>query len=244
LAVTINGLAVAYVNEWPFSFREGSEAPRGFDIDIIMECSKRLRLPPPTFREISWEEIVPMLKSGSIDIAITGLAWSPERARAGIPSEPLYTVASAAFVSRGNPLKVHSLEDIASGSYPVGTIQGALETDVARSRLAAERVIAFEDEAQLWGALDNGEVGAALFAEVAGLYYLREHPDATFELAEPFSYPELPKTMYWFTISRVGLVDRFNERIRQMKQDGSLPAILVRFGYRARHMLPAGVKVR
>jgi cystine transport system substrate-binding protein len=235
-------LSVAWVTEEPWSYKDKDGTLTGFDVAIVKECAKRLGVSDISWNEIQWKDIVAGLRDRRFHMFVTGLGYREERAAVGIPSEPLYLIASTGFVQKGNPIGAHSLDDFAGKDYRVGGIFGSMEMGMLK-RLIGDRAIGYSSEEELWPALDKGDVKAAAFAEMAGRRYLARHPEAKFEVAIPFNFPLLPKTMYFFPKGDETLKSAFDDSIREIKTDGTLTRILTGFGYPAEMALPAGTTV-
>lgn len=94
------GTSAAYA---PFEFRQGGELV-GFDIDLGQEMAKRMGL------EIKWVEIdfkgiIAALKSGRVDMLITAMTKTPERAKQIDFSEPYFDAGIVAAVPEGSKIK-------------------------------------------------------------------------------------------------------------------------------------------
>lgn len=231
-------LNAAFVSEFPFSYRDGDGALTGFDIDLLHEVARRLGV-GVEWTEIHWQDILSALEEGRFDVIVTGLAWHADRMARGLPSEPLYCVRSMGFVPRGNPADIHSVEDMARLDRPSGSIIGSLELKVMR-RVLGDKARAYVEEAEMWADLASGAIGAACFAETAGLGYIAAHPEAGIEAVDGFDFPTLPETGWFFRKEDRAMKDRVDPAIRALKDEGLLAAILARHGYPAELALPAG----
>ena len=238
-AHTRTPLSVAYVTEYPFSYVDEAGRLTGFDVAIMDEIAARMDGRALAWTEIRWHEVVPMLTARRFDVIVTGLAWHADRMAAGLPSEPLYCVRSMGFVPKGNPDRVHSVDDMLGGDYPVGSIVGSLELKTLK-RVLGPRATDFAEEPEMWRALDTGAIRAVVFAEAAGLGHLAKHRGARFEAAAPFDFPVLPETGYFFTKDDTALKAAIDGNIRAIKEEGLLARILDRFGYPSELALPPG----
>lgn len=232
-------LLVGYVSEEPFSYRDREGRLTGFDVEILEAFRRHERIGALDWHEVLWGDLERHLGSGLLHLAVTGLAWNEARAAVGEPTEPLYTVTSMAFVPKGNPERILSVDDMVGRPYRAGAIPGGLEYRVLAERLGA-RAVGYPDEDALWSALDRGDIAVGVFAEHAGLSYLKHHPEARFERADGFVFPILPKTMYFAAKGEAGLKSALDAFIRAIKRDGTLEDILVRFDYPVDSIVAAG----
>ena len=233
-------LVVGYVSEVPYSYVDEAGNLTGFDIAIVEEFAQRDGIAEVGWDEVLWGEVEQALGAGRFHMNVTGLAWNEARAAVGLPSEPLYTVTSMAFVPKGDPDRIRTIEDMAGKDFRVGAIPGGLEYAVLSERFG-DRAVGYTSEEELWPALDRGDIRVGVFAEYAGRGYLARHPDANFEMADAFEFPILPPTMYFFGQDEAQLKTAFDAYIQDIKRDGTLARILTRFGYPADSIVPVGV---
>lgn len=91
----------------PFSFRDESDNIVGFDIDIVQAIAQRLNK-SIEFKDMSFESLIPQLKTGSIQLIASGLSATPERQKNILFTKPYLS---------GNPLLVVSLKDSAINNF-------------------------------------------------------------------------------------------------------------------------------
>ena len=232
-------LNAAFVSEFPFSYRDAQGVLTGFDIDLLRDVARRIGA-KPVWTEIQWQDILGALEERRFDIIVTGLAWHADRMERGLPTEPLYCVRSMGFVAKGNPDNIRSVEDMARLDRPSGSIVGSLELKVMR-RVLGEKARGYAEEVELWSDLASGEIGAACFAETAGLGHIAAHPEQDIEAVAGFGFPVLPETGWFLREDDRALKARVDPAIRAIKEEGLLATILTRHGYPAELALPPGV---
>jgi ABC-type amino acid transport substrate-binding protein len=232
-------LEAAFITEYPYSYRDGSGALTGFDIALLEEVARRMGAPATDWTEIQWNEVLPALGQGRFEVIVTGLARHADRMAVGLPSEPLYYVRSMGFVPKGNPDGIHSIEDMARISAPVGSILGSLELKVMK-RVLGRQALGYAEEPEMWADLEAGVIRAVTFAEEAGLGHIARNPEAEIECVDGFDFPTLPETGWFFRKDDTALKAIVDPHIRAIKEEGVLAAILARFGYPIELALPPG----
>jgi len=85
----------------PFGFVENGTMV-GFDIDLGNEVAKRLGV-KPDWQKIDFSGLLPALTSKRVDMLITAMTWTPERAERITFSTPYYNSGIAAAYKAGNP---------------------------------------------------------------------------------------------------------------------------------------------
>lgn len=86
----------------PFGFVQNGQMV-GFDIDLGNEVAKRLGV-TPKWEKIDFSGLLPALTSGRVDMLITAMTWTPERAQRIRFSQPYYNSGIAAAYKPGAPV--------------------------------------------------------------------------------------------------------------------------------------------
>ncbi|MDX3904843.1 MAG: ABC transporter substrate-binding protein [Pigmentiphaga sp.] len=87
----------------PFGFVENGKMV-GFDIDLGNEVAKRLGV-QAKWEKIDFSGLLPALSSKRVDMLITAMTWTPERAQRITFSTPYYNSGIAGAYKPGNPVK-------------------------------------------------------------------------------------------------------------------------------------------
>ena len=87
----------------PFEYHKGTDIV-GFDIDMGNEIAKRMGV-KIKWVEIDFKGIIAALKSGRVDVLITALTKTPERAKQIAFSEPYFNAGIGAAKPVGSPIK-------------------------------------------------------------------------------------------------------------------------------------------
>lgn len=109
------------------------------------------------------------LAAGRIDVIVSGLFITPERARHMLFSRPTARVCPAFAVVAGNPLALHGHADLLRHpAARLGVIAGAVEHDEARlTGVPLERLVAFPDPWSALAALRSGRIDAFALSSVS-----------------------------------------------------------------------------
>jgi len=154
----------------PFQFKlENSDQIQGFEIDLANAIAAKLGL-AITLTDMNFEALIPALQANQIDLAMTGMTPTPERERLVNFSQPYFNARPAIVTPRGNRLAEPG--DFAGKTIGVqtGTIHEAQMVTLAQT-IADMQVSAFATVTAMMGALQAGEIDAAILEEtVANLY--------------------------------------------------------------------------
>lgn len=86
----------------PFGFMENGNLA-GFDIDLGNEVARRLGA-KPQWEKIDFSGLLPALSSKRVDVLITALTWTPERAQRLAFAKPYYNSGIAAAFKADKPV--------------------------------------------------------------------------------------------------------------------------------------------
>jgi polar amino acid transport system substrate-binding protein len=228
----------AFVNAVPFSYIAADGTFTGIDTDVVKECANRLGLPEVLGVQNTFEGLIPGLQAGRFDVIGSAYSYQPERAEVVDNSDPLYTLSITAFVPAGNPDNIHSFDDMVARGIQAGGIAGTTDFDKAKAVLG-DHITGYRDSQSMFADLLAGRIRAAIDAETVGYDFLRLNPDADFEVASPFDYPEgVLYIVLWFHPDADDLTEAFNGCIRELKQDGTLTSFLKKHDYPEANAVP------
>ena len=129
----------------PFSTRDGSGQPQGFDVDLASELAAdlgfELRWVP--FR---WPELAQKLQAGEFDVAMGGVTWQPARDVAGYMTRA---------VARGGPCVLGD-----ANAARVAVNRGGILEAWARAHLQGRELVTVDDNQSLPQLLADGRAGA------------------------------------------------------------------------------------
>jgi len=202
----------------PFGSVGGDLQPEGYDIDvgklIATNLGVEVELVP-----VSSANRIPYLQTGKVDIVISSLGATPERAKA-----IWFTAAYAPFYSAAYAAKdvtVATVADLKDKS--VGVTRGSVE-DIEISRLVPEGtdIKRFEDNGTTIAAYLSGQVQVLVTGNVVAKKILTDNPEAP--LDRKFILRESP-CFIGLKKGELDLLQWLNVFIMQKKVNGELDAL-------------------
>jgi ABC-type amino acid transport substrate-binding protein len=129
----------------PFSTRDASGAPSGFDIELAESIAQDLgaELRWVAFR---WPELSRQVAAGEFDVAMGGVSWQPTRGVLGYMTRA---------VARGGPCLLGNVE-----ASRVAVNRGGVLESWARASLAGRELVTVDDNLSLPELLSRQQVGA------------------------------------------------------------------------------------
>ncbi len=159
----------------PYQFVDQSGKLQGMRIELGEELAKRMGV-KMEWINVGFETHIPGLQSSRWDASITGMFFTPERARI-LYLIPYELQAISISVARGNPLRITSTRDLAGrrvaveiGGYEFRQI-GRINEEQVAAGLRAMEVRTFSTFADAYQALRAGQVDAVVSVDVTAKFY-------------------------------------------------------------------------
>jgi len=198
----------------PFEFYDKEGNLVGFDVDLAKEIAKELGV-QPEFKVFSWDELFPaLLVKKEIDVIISAVSITPERAKIMAFSVPYFMSGQIALFKEGKELK--TIEDLKGKKIGVQTdTTSELE---AKKITNPELVIGFQNYKVAKEALLKGEIDAILVDFAVGKKMAAENPQIKI-LGEPIT-----QEFYGVVLRKdeKELLAKINQAIENLKVSGYL----------------------
>lgn len=159
----------------PYQFIDASGKLQGLRIELAEEIARRLGI-KMEWVNVGFETHIPGLQSGRWDASITGMFFTPERAKI-LYLIPYELQAISISVTKGNPGKIASPRDLAGkrvaveiGGYEFRQIN-RINDEQKAAGLAAMEVRTFSTFADAYQALRAGQVEAVVSVDVTAKFY-------------------------------------------------------------------------
>ena len=198
----------------------------GIDADIIAEIAKRLGINKIEMKVVPFSELLDKINTDdSIDLAAEGIYITPEREEIVSFTQPLYKESEAVIVPKAS--KINFKDDLKNAVVGArrGTKFADLIQDWKKNNLVKD-VLIYEDTPKLLNALNNGEIDAGVSDSTLINYSLK---NKSIFLRTLRDYTPQLQGIAGIAVKKsdITLLNALNEKINEMKADGTLYAILV-----------------
>ena len=133
---------------------------------------------------ISFDGLIPALKTGRIDCIISSLTSTPERARAIAFSEPYMKIGLALLVGRNAP--VQSIADLDAPGRVVAVKKGTTGHTFATAELRKAKLLVLDKETAAVMEVVQGKADAFIYDAFSVFRNQRRHPETTRAILRPF----------------------------------------------------------
>ncbi|WP_342709886.1 ectoine/hydroxyectoine ABC transporter substrate-binding protein EhuB [Bradyrhizobium sp. B124] len=232
-------ITIGIHNVWPWGIVNDHGSASGIHPDVLKAVTEQLGVKKVEFVVMDFGALIPSLQARRIDAVASGMNITPPRCQQVTFSDPFMISGDAVLVRKGNPLNIHSYQDIAQNSrIRVGDMRGASTTPNALAAgVSKDQIQLFPDASAEVAALLSGRLDALLFATGSALGILRDPNVKGIERAMPFQglvqngKEQVAYAGIAFRKEDSDFVALFNKALAQKKADGTVAGILAQYGF-------------
>ena len=166
----------------PFETIGPDGQPSGISVEIARGLAEHLGR-PLRVENIPFTGLIPALKSGKIDLILSSMTATPERAKAVAFSEPYLTTGLAALIPKDS--KASNLAEIDRAGNTVIVRQGTTGEVFARRNLRAASILTLEKENACVLEVVQGKAAAFIYDQMSVFQNAKRNPDTTRALLAP-----------------------------------------------------------
>lgn len=171
-------LVVALSPEYaPFEFRtlvDGKDTIVGADIELAKEIGKELGV-EVEFSAMSFDNVLNSVQNGKVDLAISGISATEERAKVFDFSIPYYTSTNKLIINKTNSLLFTSISSLESGT--IGVQKGSIQEKIANDLLPNASKISISSNGELINELKAEKIDGIIFEEPIAKAYVAKNDD-------------------------------------------------------------------
>ena len=161
----------------PFGYREKAGNLAGFDVDIAVALCSEMRR-ECLIKGMDFDDILPALIRGEIDIAVAGMGNTPERARQINFTDRYYRSHSFFIKAEGTKMNI-SPEGLAGKS--VGVQAGSAQEEYVKRTFPRAVLVPTPSFVDMMNDLKNGKVSLAISEGLPAFAYLKTAEGAGLE---------------------------------------------------------------
>ncbi|MGQ5638092.1 MULTISPECIES: ectoine/hydroxyectoine ABC transporter substrate-binding protein EhuB [unclassified Streptomyces] len=221
--------------EVPFGYIDKDGHLTGEAPELAKVIFKRLGVdrvqPVPT----EFGSLIPGLNSQQFDVVAAGMYVNPERCQQVIFADPDYQMLDSFVVRKGNPMGLHSYQDVVAKKAKFATGTGYAEIQYAvDAGYRQSDILIVPDQVAGLNAVEAGRVD--VFAGTAVTVREVVKKSAKAEATKPFAplvkgKPHVDGGAFAFRPTETRLRDAFNVELHKLKKSGELARILRPFGF-------------
>ncbi|CAH8193063.1 transporter substrate-binding domain-containing protein [Vibrio aestuarianus] len=163
----------------PWAMRDKQGELIGFEIDV----AKRLAADSGwkvEFVPTAWDGIIPALLAKKFDVIIGGMSVTPERSKSVLFSAPYSHSGVQLAASKALATGFSTFDDFNSRKVKIAARRGAFTVQVARETFPKAKVLQFDDDAQAFQEVLNGNAHAVIASSPKPEHETVKHSDKLF----------------------------------------------------------------
>lgn len=227
---------VGFANEKPYAYEEDGEL-KGAAVDIAKAIFKNLGVEEVDGHLSDFQQLIPGLNAGKFDVITAGMAITPDRCTNVAFGEPEMKYGEGLIVESGNPMNLHSYQDIAANpEITVAVMSGATEKAFLLAEGVAESQITMvPDIPASFSAVESGRAHATTGTEMTIKMALESSNQDKLEFVNDFEQPNIEGVPSYgaaaFRQDSEALKDAYNAELKKLKESGELAAIIEPYGF-------------
>ncbi|MBB6450696.1 polar amino acid transport system substrate-binding protein [Geomicrobium halophilum] len=228
---------VGVANEEPYGYLDG-ETATGASAEVARAVFQNMGIEEVEATVTEFGNLIPSLNAGNYDVVTAGMDVQPERCENAAFGDVEYSYGEGMAVQAGNPMDLHSYEDIVEQDASVSVMAGANQLDMFEALGIDEDNIQLADDIPgNIAALESGDVDATVMTGATmNAAYENADTDAI-ELPEDFTDPVIDgeeQVAYGAAVFREDddeLREAYNESLQELRESGEIAEIIEEFGF-------------
>ncbi len=201
----------------PLVFKEGKSL-KGMEPDLMAKIGN-ITGAKMTVTEMAWNDLIPALEAGKIDIIMSGMTITEERKKKVNFSYPYIKVGQMAIMRTASIKDFSSADKVMTTNKKVGFIKGTTGDFFVNAKCAKAEKVPLAKTSDGIKALADGKID--VFIIDAPVVWEMSNPKLT-----PLLEPLTEEYLAWAVRKNdKALLDTMNKCLEQMKKDGSLDSI-------------------
>lgn len=175
------GMELAYP---PFEMTDPQGQPAGISVDLAHDLGKQIGR-DVEIENIPFHGLIPSLQTHKIDLIISSMTATPERAKSIAFSDPYLTTGLCLLVGKGSPIQT-----IADADQPGRTIavkQGTTGHVYATDKIKKARVLVLDKEDACVLEVVQGKADAFIYDQISTYENWRRNQETTRAILKPFT---------------------------------------------------------
>ncbi len=203
----------------PFEMADEQGNPTGVSVDLARALGQFLGK-PVEIQNIAFDGLIPSLKSGKIDLILSSMTATPERAKSIAFSDPYLKTGLCLLVRKNSA--VQSIRDLDATGRTVAVKNGTTGQLYAASHMTSAEVLVLDDEAACVLEVIQGKADGFIYDQMSIYQHWKRNPDTTRAILKPFQQES------WAIGLRqadVALRDKVNAFIKDFRAKGGFDAL-------------------
>lgn len=176
----IVGMELAYP---PFEMTDKSGKPSGVSVDLAADLAKSLGR-PVVIQNTAFDGLIPALKTGKVDLVISSMTATTERAKSIDFSDPYLSTGLCLLLKKGSAAK--GIADLDKAGIKVAVKKGTTGHLYASKSLKKAEILVLDKESAAVLEVSQGKADAFIYDQMSTYQNWQRHKNTTRAVLEPF----------------------------------------------------------
>ena len=176
----IVGMELAYP---PFEMTDTSGKPTGVSVDLATDLAKSLGR-PVVIQNTSFDGLIPALKTGKVDLVISSMTATAERAQSIDFSDPYLSTGLCLLLKKDSAAK--GIEDLDKAGVKVAVKKGSTGHLYATAKLKNAEILVLDKESAAVLEVSQGKADAFIYDQMSTYQNWQRNKATTRAILEPF----------------------------------------------------------
>jgi polar amino acid transport system substrate-binding protein len=207
----------------PFEMSDESGNPTGISVELARALGKSLGR-EVKIENLPFDGLIPSLKTGKIDLIISSMTATEERAQSIDFSDPYVRTGICLLVAKNSPIK--ALADATRPGLTIAVKKGTTGHMYATAHLKEATLLVLDKDAACVLEVAQGKADAFIYDQLSVYQHWKRHPDTTRPIFEPL------RAEQWAIGIRKGndaLRAEVNAFLKQFQQDHGFDQLAARY---------------
>ncbi len=160
----------------PWTMRSDAGELSGFEVDVARQMAADIGV-KPDIKVYDWNDIIPALEKGEIDLIAGGMAITPARALKINFSRPYAESGVVLVTNTARTRDVKDLKELNRAGVVLAAVEGTIGYDVAKPLFDKAELAAFKTRAEAEQAVLSGKAQAYVASMETANVFVLQHPD-------------------------------------------------------------------
>ncbi len=160
----------------PWAFKDEKGSLNGFEIQMAKQLASDLGV-KPQFNVIEWSKLISSLQSKKIDIIISGMAITPERALQVNFSNPYASAGIDLAASLLKTRHIDSLDELNDPKVTIGVVSNTVPEQLVKKLFGQATIKSFNTHEEVKKSILDGELHVWIDSTPIPRYLALEYPD-------------------------------------------------------------------
>lgn len=174
------GMELAYP---PFEMTDPAGKPSGVSVDLATDLAKSLGR-PVVIQNTAFDGLIPALKTGKVDLVISSMTATPERAKSIDFSDPYLSTGLCLLLKKDSTAK--GIADLNRGGVKVAVKKGTTGHLYATNNLKKATLLVLDKESAAVLEVSQGKADAFIYDQMSTYQNWQRNKETTRAILEPF----------------------------------------------------------